>query len=156
MKNKKKSSRERANITENPFVGKQRYELYKRAIKQFNQAIEAGFYLEAITICESLIADRLESRCGELGKPIAFKPLGDLIKRIKQIEVDDLIRNVVQNDLDIWRLKRNTALHEIVKFEKGAIPNWENRVEQYKEYAEAGIEIFRKIDLQLTKLRKRK
>lgn len=152
----KKTNRQRANVSENPFVGKQRYELYRQAIKQFKEAVAAGFYLEAITICESLIADRLESRCGELGKPIAFKPLGDLIKRMKQIEVDDLIRKVVTNDLDIWRLKRNTALHEIVKFEKGAIPNWENRVEQYKEYAEAGMEIFRKIDSQLTKLRKAK
>lgn len=152
----KKNNRQRANITENPFVGQLRFELYKQAIAQFNQAIEAGFYLEAITICESLIADRLESRCAELGKPIAFKPLGDLIKRIKQIETDDLIRNVVVGDLDNWRLKRNTALHEIVKFEKGAIPNWENRVEQYQTYAATGMVIFRAIDAQVTKLRKRK
>ena len=150
----KKTNRQRANITENPFVGKLRFELYKKAIEQFNQAIEAGFYLEAITICESLISDRLESRCAELKKPMAFKPLGDLIKKLKQIETDVLIKSTVVGDLDTWRLNRNTALHEIVKFEKGAIPNWENQVEQYKKYAEDGMLIFRTLDSQITKLRR--
>ena len=146
--------RERANINENPFVGKLRYELYKKAIVQFNNAIEAGYYLEAITICESLITDRLESRCSELGQPHSFKNIGALIRKLIQIETDQELQQIIFRDLDNWRENRNTALHEIVKFEKGEIPNWENRVGNSKVYAEEGIKIFRKIDNRITTLRK--
>ena len=146
--------RERASINENPFVGKRRYELYKKAIIQFNNAIEAGYYLEAITICESLITDRLESRCSELGCPYAFKNIGALIRKLIQIETDHELQSIVFRDLDEWRENRNIALHEIVKFEKNEIPNWENRVENSKTYAEEGIAIFRKIDARITTLRK--
>lgn len=149
-----KQKRERATVKDNPFVGQHRYLLYKQAISQFNRAIEHGFYLEAITICESMIADRLESRCAELNKPLGFQMLGKLIKTLKQVEVDKALRNILVKDLDEWRLNRNTALHEIVKFEKGDFPNWENRVEASKEYAEEGMIIFRKIDNRITKIRK--
>lgn len=149
-----KQKRERATIKDNPFVGQHRYTLYKMAIRQFNNAIEQGFYLEAITICESMIADRLESRCEELNKPLGFQMLGKLIKTLKQVEVDKELRGVVINDLDEWRLNRNTALHEIVKFEKGEFPDWENRVEVSKVYAEEGMAIFRKIDTRMSKIRR--
>ena len=146
--------RERATIDDTPFVGKLRFTLYKKAIEQFNSAIEAGFYLEAITICESLITDRLESRCGELGQPQAFKNLGVLIRKLREIEVDNTLRQMIDLDLDNWRRNRNTALHEIVKFEKGEIPNWESRFEASKVYAEEGIVVFRSIDSRLRQLRR--
>lgn len=149
-----KPKRERATVKDNPFVGQHRYTLYKQAISQFNRAIEQGFYLEAITICESMISDRLESRCVELNKPQGFEPLGKLIKTLKQVEVDNELREVVISDLDEWRKSRNTALHEIVKFEKGEFPDWENRVEASKEYAEEGMLIFRKIDSRISKIRR--
>lgn len=148
------SKRERANINDTPFVGQLRFMLYKRAIEQFNGALEAGYYLEAITICESLITDRLESRCGELGESIAFKNLGALIRKLREIETDRDLYQLIDKELDIWRINRNIALHEIVKFERGEIPNWESRSEASKGYAEKGIVIFRKIDNQIKKLRK--
>ena len=148
------AKRERAKTIDNPFVGQQRYTLYKKAIVQFNNAIEMGYYLEAITICESLITDRLESRCGELGQPFAFKNLGKLLFELNKIETDDELRQIIFTELDDWRKNRNTALHEIVKFEKNEIPNWESRVENSKTYAEEGIVIFRKIDSRITTLRK--
>jgi hypothetical protein len=148
------AKRERADISENPFIGQKRFELYKRAIQQFNEALEAGFFLEAITICESLITDRLESRCAELGKSLAFQNLGRLIKELKQIETDAEIRKIITTELDDWRENRNTALHEIVKFEKGEFPEWKNRVEASGDYAVEGMVIFRKIDNRIRKLRK--
>lgn len=146
--------RERANINDTPFIGQLRFTLYKKAIEQFNGALEAGYYLEAITICESLITDRLESRCGELGQPLAFKNLGALIRKLREIETDHDLYQLIDKDLDTWRTNRNIALHEIVKFEKGEIPNWESRSEASKGYAEEGMIIFRQIDNQIRKLRK--
>ncbi|MFT5915887.1 MAG: hypothetical protein ACJAWV_001955 [Flammeovirgaceae bacterium] len=61
----------------NEGVSKNRYELYQLAFKQFDKAIEAGFYLEAVTIIESIIADRMESRIGQLTEePFIFGTLG--------------------------------------------------------------------------------
>ena len=147
------AKRERAPISD-PFVGQRRYELYQKAIRQFNNALEMGYYLEAITICESLITDRLESRCGELNHPHSFKNIGALLRKLDEIETDNELRQIIFTDLDDWRRNRNIALHEIVKFEKNEIPNWENRVENSKIYAEDGIAIFRSIDNRMTKLRK--
>ena len=35
--------------------------LYCKAIERCTQAIKSGFHLEAITLCESMIADRIEA-----------------------------------------------------------------------------------------------
>ena len=85
---------------------------------------------------------------------MSFQTLGNLIKKLKQIEIDLEVRNLVTNELDDWRKNRNTALHEIVKFEKGESPEWKNRVEASGDYAVEGMAIFRKIDGRVTKLRK--
>ena len=87
---------------------------------------------------------------------MAFQTLGNLIKKLKGIETDSEIRKVITYDLDDWRKNRNTALHEIVKFEKGEFPEWKNRVEVSGDYAVEGMRIFRKIDGRVTKLRKSK
>ncbi len=43
-------------------VGQVRHHLYQNAFKRINDSIEAGFYIEAISIIESIITDRLEAR----------------------------------------------------------------------------------------------
>ena len=42
-------------------AGAVRNELYKAAWVRYNEAMSAGFYLEAITIVDSLITDRIEA-----------------------------------------------------------------------------------------------
>ena len=42
--------------------GKIKYDLYKGALNKANKAIKNKFYIEAISIYESLLSDRLESR----------------------------------------------------------------------------------------------
>ncbi|MBK8182926.1 MAG: hypothetical protein IPK63_08495 [Candidatus Competibacteraceae bacterium] len=55
-------NRNRAIATADNNIGITRYQLYKRAYAKINESIKQGFYLEAISIIESLISDRLESR----------------------------------------------------------------------------------------------
>lgn len=57
-----KSKKKRAVSSESNDVGSKRHELYKGVIGKINSAIEAGYYLEAITLEESLICDRFASR----------------------------------------------------------------------------------------------
>jgi hypothetical protein len=146
-------SRKRANSADGD-IGQERYELYKAAFERIATAIAAGYYLEAISIEESLIADRLESHLSfRLGKDFSFKTLGKLIDKIKSHETNPELRKLVLKDLDQWRKDRNTAAHEMVKIEVGQPMSWEQRSQINQTVAEVGLVLVRKIDQQTRKLR---
>jgi hypothetical protein len=146
--------RKRANSASDREIGQERYELYKSAFERISAAIAAGYHLEAISIEESLIADRLESHLSyRLGKDFSFKTLGKLIDKIKSHETDPELRKLVLKDLDQWRKDRNTAAHEMVKIEVGQQMSWEARSQINQTVAETGLDLVRKIDQQTRKLR---
>jgi hypothetical protein len=96
-------------------------ESYTYAFKQINIAIKATFYLEAITLCESIISDRLLSHLKGVGiKKLKLKTsLAELIiewkkfdKKIVWKERNDLI-----SDLNDWRVFRNNCIHSAAKAE---------------------------------------
>ncbi|PSB21190.1 hypothetical protein C7B65_04445 [Phormidesmis priestleyi ULC007] len=138
-------------------IGQERYKLYKSSFSWIKKSIDDGYYLEAISIVESLITDRLESYLSLLfDKDFSFKTLGELIQAIRSDKLnktDELLRCLVLNDLDHWRKARNKAAHEMVKIEDGKRVSWEERVKINKTVAEAGLELVRKIDNQIRKLR---
>lgn len=148
-------SKEKRAIANNKKVGQQRYRTYKAAIDRIKISIEKGFYLEAISLCESLITDRLESRLNYLTKSdnYAFETLGKLQIEIRNKETNqELIKMMIPNsgDFDIWRNKRNQALHAMAKIADGDKREWENKLEECKTIALKGEklrkEIFRIID----------
>lgn len=138
-------------------IGQERYELYKSAFSWIARSIDEGYYLEAISILESLVSDRLESYLPVLfDRDFSFKTLGDLIQAVKSDKsnkTDELLRSLVLNDLDQWRKDRNKAAHEMVKIEDGKRIIWEERVKINKTVAETGLELVRKIDNRIRKLR---
>lgn len=134
------------NIPGNP-VGMQRYDLYKQAIAWTDVAIERGFYLEAISIIESMITDRLESYLSRvLGKDVSFQTLGPLIQTIRKEKItDEELRMLAITNLDEWRRKRNNSLHAMVKLEEGDPTTWEDRKKELPVIAEEGKEILFKV-----------
>jgi len=48
-------------LADNPAVGKARQKVYAHVLNRIKKSIEAGFYLEAVTLEESFITDRLDS-----------------------------------------------------------------------------------------------
>jgi hypothetical protein len=146
--------RKRANTSSENDIGQERYELYKSAFSWVRKSIDEGYYLEAISIVESLVADRLESYLSFLlKKDCSFKTLGALIESIKANEKDELLRALVLNDLNQWRKDRNRAAHEMVKIEDGQRVTWDERLAINKTVAETGLALVRKIDTQIRKLR---
>jgi len=142
-----KNTRARAIASKSNNVGLARYHIYRQAYKRINQSIENGYYLEAITLIESLISDRLESRLSYLlKKDYSFKTLGALITKAKQFEENDQLKTVVSTELDHWREKRNAALHEMVKIEDGEVTAWEERYSELRGITITGKSILRKID----------
>jgi len=149
------SPRKRAIATSDTTIGSTRYNLYKQAYSRINDATKQGFFLEAITIIESLISDRLESRLTFLKKhDVSFKTLGGLIKESRKTETDSPLKELVAQDLDRWRNDRNKALHEMAKIADGDSSTWEDRVKGIVPVATDGLKILRAIDKRCKDLRK--
>ena len=152
---KNTNKRKRAIVQENSAVGKHRREIYKSAFKQIKLANEAGFYLEAITLIESLITDRLESRLSYLdGKDFSFKTIGKLIEKSIKIETDSELKKLIEIDLRKWADGRNKSLHEMAKIAEGDFSSWDDRYFKLKKIASDGMALLRKIDRQCEKLKK--
>ena len=105
---------------QNTTVAHQRYKLYRLAIEQLKSAYTGGFYIECVSICESIIADRLEARLQFLrrgtGKDSRIDTIGRLLKQIEDIKTEN------QNELRVaygairhWADARNETIHQFVK-----------------------------------------
>lgn len=105
-------------------IGAHRYGLYRAAWERVAQATNAGYHLEAITLLESLLSDRMESRASFLtGNNEGFRTLGELVRIFDNHEkVPEFASLAVR--IDGWRGHRNRALHEMVKFAPGEFPTW--------------------------------
>ena len=53
-------------------VGKRRHDVYSGVIRQYHYAMASGFYIEAIALMESIIADRMESMSNEISQTSNF------------------------------------------------------------------------------------
>lgn len=154
MENTPKEKKKRAVNLPNNQVGQQRHDIYRHALVWAKIALDKGFNLEAITLVESLISDRLESRLSHLlGEDFSFKTLGGLIKTIKEKETDLQLRELVLTDLDKWRNDRNSAIHEMVKLADGDTRSWQDRMDTLVPAANIGFELFKKIDARVRSIK---
>lgn len=133
----------------------QRYHLYRMAYGRISEAMDAGFYLEAITLIESIATDRLESRLSFLtGTNRGFENLGPLITSMRKHEQDPALRALVDKDLDAWREMRNASLHEMPKLAAGDSSTWEDRTLFLSIVAIEGLDILRQLSKQIRTLKK--
>jgi hypothetical protein len=100
-----------------------KYSSYAYAFKRINQAMTDGYYLEAITICESIITDRLLS----YGEYITKKDIGEKatlgkvltkIKKDKNFVINEETEHLLE-EVDLWRGKRNRCVHAVAKSKPG-------------------------------------
>ena len=135
-------------------VGVFRHGLYADVLTRINQSLENGYCIEAITLLESIISDRLESICNEVNRSNedAFSVLGTLISQARRIDVSEDWHDIL-NKLDEWRKKRNFAIHEIAKIEDGNMTPFVDRYATCKDIVEEGKVLFRDIDNNIRKYR---
>ncbi|MDG1049004.1 MAG: hypothetical protein P8R46_02245 [Planctomycetota bacterium] len=135
---------------------KQKSRRYAFANERMKRAMEQGFYLEAITICESLISDRLLSsldrrhgvernaRAG-LHRLINAHLDETLLDRSSQAHGEKLTD--IFSALRIWKDKRNELLHGIAKCLPGdEVHSGPVLMERSKVAAEEGLRLFRHLD----------
>lgn len=106
-----------------------KYLSYREAWTRIKQAQSQGFYLEAVTIVESIITDRLTSYLISIGEiqPTAvkiyptFKKLIDIWKQHYTVDTQDC--RDLQIAVDKWREQRNKVVHGMVKSHPGTATN---------------------------------
>jgi len=133
---------------------------YRYAYSQMKKAIEGKFYLEAITIQESIITDRLLNFVirnnikniseEELYKSIAY--LNKLIEHCKPYFEDENL----YNELNDFRFSRNNCVHAMVKSYPG---NPTQKVSEFQKLARetsfSGRILTRKVDAWHTRMKKK-
>ncbi|WP_338429931.1 hypothetical protein [Synechococcus elongatus] len=148
-------TKERAIVEDNNMVGGQRRDIYKAVIEHADKACQAGFYLEAITLYESLISDRLESRIVFLDSSVsAFRSLGENISKLEKLESDEELKAILSGQLRNWKNHRNQSLHELAKIEKYDPRDWDQKVIDLPDIAAEGKALFRLIDACVRRLKK--
>jgi hypothetical protein len=98
-----------------------KYWSYRIAWSRIAEAIDDGYHLEAVTIAESIIADRVLSFLVSRGVTVKpHSPLHVLIAKLRK-EADDE-GCLLADRIDGWRKHRNTLVHGIVKSARGEAP----------------------------------
>ena len=99
-------TRKRALAVAGNGIGPRRQALYREAFSRISNAIRDGYFLEAITLTESLLTDRLESRATFLLQcEFSFKTLGSLINKLKTEELDTDLCKLIKDDVAAWKDK---------------------------------------------------
>lgn len=109
-----------------------RYLRYKLAFDRLDEALEEGWLLEAISLEESIIFDRLISTLRRLGRePSAQQSLNNLINKAKMTfaENGDESYDSFFARLHEWRRNRNDCVHGFCKLDDHA-------------YSESSAEVF--------------
>lgn len=138
-------------------IGDERYVLFRGAAHRISTAVNEGFYLEAITLIESILAERLEKRAQYLYKTLSIKSkeinkvkdgfqcLGPLIIAINKHERSQDVLMALK-EIDAWRESRNRALHEMVKIGSLTRDPWQERIDEARKIAVNGITVLLKYD----------
>lgn len=100
-----------------------KYASYAYAFKRINQAITDEYHLEAITICESVITDRLLSygeyiTKSDIGEKATLGKVLKKIKKDKKFVVNEETEDLLE-EIDAWRIKRNRCVHSVAKSKPG-------------------------------------
>lgn len=131
----------------------EKYLSYSEAWARIDEAREQGFYLEAVTIEESIICDRLISylvgvgaidRKSDLHKYPSFYRLIQKWRQNGSVNQNDYPGLI--DEVDDWRDRRNYLIHSMVKSHPGTPTDQiEDFLGDAKEAADKGKELARDV-----------
>ena len=131
-----------------------RRELYTKGFKQINNAYDNGFFIEAITIIDSMITDRLEAYVqfllyGEDKQFVAeslFNALKSFGSVTKEKDVRDEDFKQIYNKIESWVPKRNNAVHNFVIIRQDSLDDSADvRLQKLKDTADEGLLLVREV-----------
>jgi len=149
----------RKTVTDNPQVGEVRYNTYYASIERYQQALENKYYIECISLMESLIADRLESLANQISesRDYSYKTLERLLEFLQGHKQKYLLNEDMLQSLEHivnWKNDRNKAIHEMAKLTDNLNEQFSTRYANLKNIANEGYNLFRELDNSIRKFRK--
>lgn len=151
-------------------MGDARYQLLKAAFARAQQAIQDGYYPEAITLLESILTDRLGSVVhGSLGKTVTLRhTLHDLIETAishkppkvkggtprpsalskggKKSSLPADVTSFLQDEMRAWWRSRNDAVHGMAKLAGAGDSTFAERYARLEIVALEGIRVLLRLD----------
>lgn len=135
-----------------------RQALYRAAMGHFARSIREGFYLEAITLCESMISDRIEALIAAMNPAHAkagqLLALGHNLQQFRRLVAGNAEGTDLAMRLDAWKEARNRALHEMVKLPEGDVGDWQARRTGLDAVAREGKDLVRVLSSYVRRERK--
>jgi hypothetical protein len=132
---------------------------YEEAWRRINTALEHHYHFEAIAIEESILSNRITSflygvgalREDEIDQPKKFLSFNNLIQRwTEQCKKKGYWDNpaVLIRSVDVWRLRRNAAIHALTRSFPGEAPlvSLRDFLEEAKGTAKEGAKLARQVD----------
>lgn len=135
-----------------PHIAAARHQLFRAGFTRIDDAIEHRYFLEAICLIESLLADRMESRVNDHTSDYSgFDTLGSILKHLKHESHPKL--QELNIAVDQWRHQRN-SIHEVMKIDASHLGDWSSRFSQLRTTALSGRKLLRNYDQVLRSVRR--
>ena len=149
----------RKTVIDDPKVGVTRHDTYFAVIEKYQQALDNTYYIECISLMESLIADRLESLANQISKSkdYSYKTLEKLLEFLQGKKQKDSLNDEILQCLEYvvtWKNGRNMAIHEMAKLTNNLNEQFSTRYANLKSIAEYGYKLFRELDNSIRQYRK--
>ena len=115
--------------------------LITKALNRAERAIECGFYLEALALCDSLITDRIRV-IGAHSSSILIEVRGvnNGIDNLNHAKVELLDAGLI-DETRKWGKSRNAAIHGFSKLTEFDGTTWNSRLKETKMQAQRGLEL---------------
>ena len=119
--------------------------IFSFAYRRAQRALKAGFYLEAIIICDSLLTDRLrlilKSNVEIETKRTTTGAIANYLLGQKVSSSDDNL----WHDIVSWSQRRNQQAHAMAEISGESLTPWRTRLAEAKEVAESGFALVNRV-----------
>jgi hypothetical protein len=113
--------------------------LITSALNRAERAISAGFYLETLALCDSLITDRIRViGVHSTSTPIEIRGVNDGLVKLDRADISILDSTLV-DETRKWGKQRNAAIHGFSKLSEFDGVTWLARLKQARIQAELGV-----------------
>ena len=123
---------------------KTRGDVNRSSYKRARRAINSGFYLEAIVLVESMLADRLEAILTVLsGRPATFRTANQAARDLQNFPRytnSDLLQQV-----RVWSYGRSRWVHEFAKVSNEEHLSWRNRIADARDVSVMGFDLLTRV-----------
>ena len=124
---------------------KKKGEIFSRAYRRAQRALKAGFYLEAIVLCDSLLTDRLRLILrSNVEIETKRATTGAIANSLISQKVTSFDENLWEDILN-WSRKRNHQTHALGHISGEPLVPWNNRLAEAREVAQAGFALVNRV-----------